>query len=404
MKAPVNSGSSPAPGAVSTSPAAPGPPDHRSSRARTFLAAASRYWTSVHPQACDELAGWHRRALSISDPELRRIALAGLAKHSNVEGAVVFATFVPARERAFVIRASAAFQAAYDYLDVLTECRQANAVRKSREMHTALLAALRLDAGEDGGVSWRHACAFPQAVGSHELPAWRRGLGVDDGGYLEAMVEACRTALAALPSYPLAEEHALRGAERVVGFQSFNCGVEQGDEDALARWAVELTTPRCRFSWWELAASAGSSLGVLATIAAAADPLLDEEILHAIEHAYHPAIGALHSLLDQLVDLEEDEANGQLNLLRHYSEDKDVARALGCLAARARLSVEELERSSSGIDHALVVAAMAASYLSLPQASLPRAAAARAAVLAELGPLAAASIAVFEARRDVARR
>ena len=46
---------------------------------------------------CIHIARWQRLAQRIPDPELRRLALAALAKRGNIEGAAAFAAFAPAR-------------------------------------------------------------------------------------------------------------------------------------------------------------------------------------------------------------------------------------------------------------------------------------------------------------------
>ena len=81
-------------------------------------------------------------------------------------------------------------------------------------------------------------------------------------------------------------------------FQSLSLG----SNGELESWARRQTATDNGLEWWETAAAAGSSLGVHALIAAAASPMLDEQDVAAIEAAYFPWIGALHSLLDSLVD------------------------------------------------------------------------------------------------------
>jgi tetraprenyl-beta-curcumene synthase len=348
--------------------------------ARSFAAAAARYWGAVYPRVQVELDCWRRRVLAIPDEQLRSAALAALAKRSNVEGAAAFATFTPPARTNAVIIATSAFQTAYDYLDVLTERPRPDAVRDSLVLHEALCVALQPEA------------ELPRFYALHG-----EGAG-NDGGYLPAMVQTCRAALAHLPSYPLVEAAALRAASRVARFQGFNCGEMQGDGVALASWAQRIAPADGGLAWWEVAASAGSSLGVLALIAAAADPRLSPAVVRAIEDAYHPWIGALHSLLDQLADVAEDERTGQRNLLACYADSAEAAHSFGRLAARAKRCAERLASLTGRREHELLLAAMAGSYLSLRETERT-AGAARAAVLVELGPLASASIAVFKAKR-----
>jgi hypothetical protein len=89
--------------------------------AGTFLLAALRYWLVVFPRTCIELRRWRRRAAQIGDPALRTAALAALGKRANIEGAAAFAAVMPARRRGKVVRALVAFQAIYNYVDLLAE-------------------------------------------------------------------------------------------------------------------------------------------------------------------------------------------------------------------------------------------------------------------------------------------
>ncbi len=116
--------------------------DGRLALAGAFTGAAGRYWTGVFPHVRRELDHWLRRAGEIPDPALRRLALHAQRKRGNIEGAAAFATFAPRADRAAVLRAAVAFQAAYDYLDVLAEQPQADPVAGTRALHQALLDSL----------------------------------------------------------------------------------------------------------------------------------------------------------------------------------------------------------------------------------------------------------------------
>ncbi|MGD1058885.1 MAG: DUF2600 family protein, partial [Solirubrobacteraceae bacterium] len=79
-------------------------------------------------------------------------------------------------------------------------------------------------------------------------------------------------------------------------------------------------------------ASAGSSLGLFALIAAAAHPSLPPADASAIEDAYWPWIGALHSLLDSLIDKADDTAVAQQSLLDYYTTPQEAAARMQILA------------------------------------------------------------------------
>jgi hypothetical protein len=178
-----------------------------------------------------------------------------------------------------------------------------------------------------------------------------------------------------------------------VAFQSLSLG----ERETLERWAGELTPAGSGLAWWETAAGAGSSLCVHALIAAAALPAARAQDLAALERAYFPWIGALHSLLDSLVDEAEDAHIGQLSLVGCYPSPADAARRMGRLAARSLGLTRELPPSGRR-HHAVLLAAMAANYLSEPEASSPRARPLAHGVREAIGGPLAAALLVFRAR------
>jgi tetraprenyl-beta-curcumene synthase len=345
-----------------------------------FAGAARRYWLGVFPRVCAERRRREARAQQIPDPLLQRVVLDALRKWGNIEGATAFAAFVPARRRAAAARAMGCFQAAYNYLDMLTELPNTDPAVNGQLLHHALLVALDPEA--------QHLDYYEH----HHLH--------DDGGYLAETVDECRAALAQLPSYAAVAPAARRAAERIVAFQSCNTGEVQGDYLALERWARTATPVGSGLRWWETAASGGSSLGIYALIAAAAQPRVQPAEIAAIEEAYFPWIGALHSLLDNLVDIAEDYATGQRSLVGCYASSLDAATRMRLLSERALGAAENLPDSRG---HVLVLAAMASFYLSTPEASAPAARPVAHAVQEALGEPAQLSMLVFRSRLRLRR-
>lgn len=355
-----------------------------------FARALPSYWLDVFPRLARELRSVRATADAIPDPLLRTHALRALAKQGNMEGAAAFATFAPRAYRDAVVRATVSFQTAYNHLDAVSEHPAADPYENSRSLHTALLVALD-----------------PTAIQrDYYLHNGRR----DDGGYLATLVETCRQALGELPSYArVVAPAALRSAERVVAFQVLQASA-QNDERAGRRTAFVLAPsiddrPSTRpadlgLRWWETQASAGSSLGVHVMIATAAERHVSSDEVAALESAYFPWIGALHSMLDHLVDIDEDRATGQRNLIGYYDSPERAAERMGFLAERALSSADALAHRTQ---HKLILAAMAGFYLSRPQANAPDALPATRAVLDALGPLVWPPIAVFKVRRSAVR-
>ncbi len=349
--------------------------------ASAFAGAASRYWLGVFPLVGRELRHWHERARQIPDPALRRLALITQdTERGNLEGAAAFAVLVPRAHRERVVRAVVAFQAAYDYIDTLAEQPSADPIANGRQLHLALLSALDPD------------CEHPDYYQHH--------CGHRDNGYMRNLIDTCRFAFGALPSHASVAEPALRSARRMVAYQSLNHGAPGDTRRARAGWAAGLTPTGTGLRWWETAAGAASSLTVFALIAAAAQPALGAGEAAATERAYFPWIGALHVLLDSLIDRHEDIQAGQHCLIDHYASAEETATRLGAIASRAMGATELLPRSGQ---HTTILAAMASFYLSAPATSTPGAILAAQRVLETMGAVATPTMAVLRARRTAGR-
>jgi tetraprenyl-beta-curcumene synthase len=315
--------------------------------ASVFVQTAWRYPLQILPHVRRELASWESQAAEIPDRALRRAAQEGLAKRGNVEGAALFAILAPRARRRATVQALVAFQTAYNYLDTLSERASDAPAANAERLHRALLVALQPDA--------RHEDYY--AFSPHH----------EDGGYLTAIVDACRHALGNLPSFPVVALGACRASARIVAFQAGNLTEAQGGQQALERWASAATPAGSGLAWRETAAAAGSSLAVHALIAAAANPLLERRDAVMVEGAYFPWIGALHSLLDSLVDRIEDDAQGQTSLL-HDVLPADVPARFAYLAQRASTPAVSLPRRDA---HRMIVTAMCSYYLSAPECRSP---------------------------------
>ena len=163
-----------------------------------------------------------------------------------------FAVFVAPSMRAHVIRAITAFEVAFDYLDSIVELPNPDPVLNSNTLCQALRSAF------DPGLA--------------HIDYYEHHTARDDGGYLVALVEACRMALARLPSYAVVAEPVCHSVSRIIIYQSLNHGDAFGSRDAFREWALSQSAPGIDLRWWELGAAMGSQLSILALIAAAADP------------------------------------------------------------------------------------------------------------------------------------
>jgi tetraprenyl-beta-curcumene synthase len=332
------------------------------SRARELVACASvmaRFWLVVFPLARAQLRGWQRLASAIPDPLLRAQALATLeSERLSAAGAALFAATAPRSRDPALVRALVAYQVICDYLDTLAEQPSADPVRNGAQLHRALA-----DAVTDRPLA-----------DHYRLHATR-----DDGGYLAALVGACREGCASLPAYAPVRAAALREASRneVQGVNHAPAGLR---EPALRRWAAATRADPAAgdATWFELAAASSSSLAVLALIAAAADPATTTCTAEQVRRAYFPWIEALSTLLDSVADRERDRRTGELNFVGEYPTQARAIARLRELTMRAVAGARGLPR---GERHLVLVAGMIAMHVSEAGAWLPWAEPATRAVL-----------------------
>jgi tetraprenyl-beta-curcumene synthase len=364
---------------------------------RALATTAARYLLLVLPAATHELDYWRARASEIPNLSLRRTAQESLVKRGNIEGAALFATLAPAASRAQALRALVAFQTAYNYLDTLSEQPSDSPLTNARQLHLALPSALLAGAPRRAADAPHRAPNDAQRDPSPScLDFYAHSPERDDGGYLRGLLETCRGALAELPSYAAVASDAQAAAARIVEFQALNLSDADGGHAALHGWASRLAPPGGGRAWWETAAAAGSSLPVYALIAAAASPDLDSCQVDAIHSAYFPWIGALHSLLDSLVDRREDEAGGRRCLLDYYGSTTNAAAGLAGLAVQACNATRDLPRASA---QRVIVTSMCSYYLSAPECRTAEAFAIDAALTEALGHELTATVALFRSKR-----
>ncbi len=338
------------------------------------LATLAVYEARVLPRARRELASWRAVAEAIPDPVLRETAVAALTdKASNVEAVAVFATLAPAARRPAVVRAIVALQAAIDYLDSLGERPGDDAMRDGLLLHGSLGTVFA--AGERA--DW---------YAHHPRDA--------DGGYLERLLAASRTAFASLPSAPALGPLAHAAALRCGEGQSYTHAAAEAPQ-ALSAWAAERAVPG--FAWWETAAGASSSVAPHALIALAAQPGVDRREAALVDVAYFPPVGALTVLLDDLVDREADRAAGEHSYLDYYSGPEEAAERLAAITVAARDAERRLPRAER---HAAILAGVLSHYLAAPGSSTPYAAPIRDRLLAAGGPAVRLLTSILRLRRD----
>jgi tetraprenyl-beta-curcumene synthase len=292
-----------------------------------------------------EVQLWRRRALTIPDALIRKDALDALSrKRTHIDGAALFWT-LPDRRDPRLLRLLVTYEIVLEFLDNVHE-RESTWIN-GRQLHRALVEALDLDA----------------PISDYYLHHPRK----DDGGYLRALVEACREGCAAMPFYSCARGRLLLAARRCGDAQSLNHEPDAVRKRArLHEWARREFPDVHEASWWETTAAASSSVIVHALLAWAAG--LSGEDLAAVDAAYAPWICAASTMLDSYVDQARDAAVGDHSYVAHYPSVEAGARRMRELVGR---SAGEARSLPKGHRHAVIVACMVAMYMSGNSARTP---------------------------------
>jgi tetraprenyl-beta-curcumene synthase len=308
----------------------------------------------VARQVKTQMRHWEARAQAIEDPELRALALEKLRTEGfNAEAAAMAATIAPRATRAHAVRAIVALELLFDYLDGLTERPHRDPLGEGARLYAPFVGALDP---------------------SHPLGK----LGAD--AYLLELGAAVRHSLAELPAAavvaPFAKRCAERGAQAQIHMHAAPLlGVAQ-----LSAWACA-EAQGTELQWREFAAGAACSvLALHALIAAAADPRTTTAEARAIDDAYL-FTGAMVTLLDGVIDREQDLATGELSYAGLYEHPALLAQALAQAAREAARRSAELR---NGAHHLMTLAAAAAYWCSTPAASAAHARPALASLRREL--------------------
>jgi tetraprenyl-beta-curcumene synthase len=299
--------------------------------------ANARYWWTVAPQVRRHLRHWEARAEAIEDPDLRALALEKLrAEGFNAEAAAMAATIAPRAGRGHAVQAIVALELLFDYLDGLTERPHEDPLGEGERQYAAFTGALDPDA-------------------EHPRPG---------GGYLQELAHAVGAAIAQLPSSDaiaqVAQRCAARGAQAQIRMHATPLlGTAQ-----LGEWA-RIEAQDSAFQWREFLAGAASSvLALHALIAAAADPLTTPAEAEQIDAAYL-SIGVIVTLLDGLIDRDNDAEAGTLSYVALYEDPALLTHALAYAAREASHRSGELRNSAH---HVMTLAGAVAYWCSAPGA------------------------------------
>jgi tetraprenyl-beta-curcumene synthase len=295
-----------------------------------------------------EIEHWRARALSIPDPVLRRDALAAIdRKRGNIYGAALF-SILPARRSPNLLRLLVAYEIMADFLDCASERGAYVGTGNGLRLHRALIEALDPSLGISG---------------YYRFHPWK-----DDGGYLHALVEACRESCGRLPSYEPASPLLLRAAHHAQVL-ALNHEPDPYCRDlALEGWAEAHFDRDSGLAWFELTGGASAWLTILALLALAAEPELDERHLAGTYAAYLPWVSLAGTMLDSYGDMAEDADSAAHSYIAHYQSTEI---ATWRIAELARRSLHELAALPDGDRHVVLVSCMIAMYLTKDSTRTP---------------------------------
>jgi tetraprenyl-beta-curcumene synthase len=312
-----------------------------------LLAGASRELAWGLPAVSREVKAWRALAERIPAPAIRQDAIDALSrKRGQTDGAALF-TILPRERNLPLLRFLVAYQLTWDYLDSVhercpTECN-------GRQLHLALIDALRPGA--------------PRADYYRHHP-WR-----DDGGYLDTLVEVCRSSCRTLPGFTSVQYLALREARRAQVL-ALNHEPDAGLRDAALRQWAEDEFPRGAQGahWFELSGACSAGLTIFALLALAAEPSCCTEEIERTYATYLPWTSVAATMLDSYVDRLEDTESGDHIYVSHYPSREAAITRIAWLIRRC---LTEASRLDGGERHILIAASMTALYLSKDSARAP---------------------------------
>jgi tetraprenyl-beta-curcumene synthase len=292
------------------------------------------------PVVVSELREWRIHATEIPDEVIRRDALEALdRKRGNTHGAALFWTLPRARSRC-LLRLLVTYQVMWDFLDCVSESGAIAGQANGWQLHRALIDAIDP--------------SLPIAD-YYALHPWYQ-----DGGYLRALVEACRQCCHELPAFQTVRPLLVREAMRA-GVQAINHDLDPVvRRAALEEWVAREYPDEHEVTWFELAGAAGAGLAIYALFTLASETDCTDSDVSRTYSAYFPWTSAVATMLDSYVDQVEDLANGDHCYVAYYWTPVATER-ISRLVRRCLLETNTL-RNSEG--HTLIAASMIAMYLS----------------------------------------
>ena len=315
---------------------------------RALVAAAGRELGWGLRAVSRELRRWRAHAAAIPDARLRRDALQALdGKRGHIDGAAMFWTLPPGRDP-LLLHTLVRYEVLQDFLDSASEHGASLGPRDGAQLYLALSDALDVERAPSDYLA-RHP-------------------GRDDGGYLAALVAACRDGCRRLPGYRATRPLLIREAQRAEVLLLNHEPCARTREAGLRRWAERNRDGAGDLRWYELTAAASGWITTHALLALAAREDVTAADADELYAAYFPWLALTLTLLDSYADRADDAASGSHNYFTHFASDEAAVARLRASIASAAGGVRSLP---DGERHGVLLACMIALYLSKDSVRAP---------------------------------
>lgn len=260
----------------------------------------SRFFKSYQPKTKQLLEFYKKQAEQITDPTLKKEALASLeSKAFHCYGASFYASLVSTESQFEYLKFMTVYQTICDYLDNLVDQTKLINETNFRRLHQALIDVFK--------------------ISEPTLNYYQYQTQQLDGGYLIGLVRMCRKCLHQIPHYDLYAAWLTKLAALYVDLQVYKHLHVNEREIKLKQLVATQKRLRGDLTWYEFSAACGSTLGIFTMVAYAMNQSKYNVRPEVIFNCSFPYVQQLHIMMDYLIDLNEDIRDGELNFFSYYN-------------------------------------------------------------------------------------
>ncbi len=288
-----------------------------------YPALMMNFYRFYQPKTKACLIFYEKQATQITDPKLKKEALASLKQKAfHCYGASFYASLVPQSKQSDYLCFMTAYQSICDYLDNLVDQTPIINETNFRRLHQSLLDVFKLTPPNQHYYQYQ----------TQQL----------DSGYLNLLVRICQRCLRTIDNYKRYQPYFSRLARLYVDLQVYKHLKVSEREERLKQLKVENEKLAEGLTWFEFGAACGSTLGIFTMVAYAMNQEKYQVTPDRIFQSMFPGVQQLHIMLDYVIDLPEDLADGELNFFSYYKNDDEGIDQILELYRRVQREVEHL--------------------------------------------------------------